>query len=158
MLRRSAGRSSGWSIPCARRRGRGEARRLQPPAAASRCRLRNRLRPEAAKRRRARRLQPWAEPSLPQADLRPRSCLRQGSVLLTLARISVSRIIWLVSIYIYMFFLPEACCRVGRGTIGCCPTFGGSHLAIGGGKGEGGHAGPVGRLLRERRDSDGRCR
>jgi hypothetical protein len=35
----------------------------------------------------------------PQADLRPRSCLRRGSVLLTSARISVSRIIWLVSIF-----------------------------------------------------------
>jgi hypothetical protein len=38
----------------------------------------------------------------PRVGLRPRSCLRQGSVLLTSARISVSRIIWLVSIY--MFF------------------------------------------------------
>jgi hypothetical protein len=58
----------------------------------------------------------------------------------------------------YLFFLPEACYRVGRGTIGCCPAFGGNHLAIGGGKGEGGHAGPVGRLLCEWRDSDSRCR
>jgi hypothetical protein len=64
---------------------------------------------------------------------------------------------YLVGKYIYVF-LPETCCRVGRGTIGCCPAFGGSHLAIGGGKGEGGHAGSVGRLLRKRRDSDGRCR
>jgi hypothetical protein len=97
MLRRSVGRSSGWSIPCARRRGRGEPRRLQPPAVASRCRLRL----EAAKRRRARRLRPWAEPSLRRADLRLRSCLRWGSVLLTSTRISVSMIIWLVSIYFF---------------------------------------------------------
>jgi hypothetical protein len=60
------------------KRARGSAR-LQPPAVASRCRLRNRLRPEPARRRRARRLQPLAEPSLPRADL------RRGSVLLTSA-------------------------------------------------------------------------
>jgi hypothetical protein len=56
------------------------------------------------------------------------------------------------------FFWPEICCRVGWGTIGCCPAFGGNHFTIGGGKGEGSRAGPVGRLLRERRDSDSRCR
>jgi hypothetical protein len=49
-------------------------------------------------------------------------------------------------------------CRVGRGTNGCCPAFGGDHFAIGGGKGEGNRVGPVGRLLRKRRDSDSRCR
>jgi hypothetical protein len=75
------------------------ARRLRPPAAASRCRLRNWLCPEPARRRRARRLQPLAEPSLPRADLRPRSCLRRGSMLLTSAQISVSRIIWVVRIF-----------------------------------------------------------
>jgi hypothetical protein len=41
---------------------------------------------------------------------------------------------------------------------GCCPAFGGDHFAIGGGKGEGNRAGPVGCLLRKRRDSDSRCR
>jgi hypothetical protein len=49
-------------------------------------------------------------------------------------------------------------CRVRRGTDGCCPAFDGNRFAIGGGKGEGDRAGPVGRLLRERRDSDSCCR
>jgi hypothetical protein len=39
MLRRSAERSSGSQILCARRRGRGGARRLLPPAVESRCQL-----------------------------------------------------------------------------------------------------------------------
>jgi hypothetical protein len=83
------------------KRARGSAK-AAASGSSKRCRLRNRLRPEPAKHRRARRLQPLVEPSLPRADLRLRSCLRRGSVLLTSARISVSRIIWLVSIYIYI--------------------------------------------------------
>jgi hypothetical protein len=49
-------------------------------------------------------------------------------------------------------------CRVQRRTDGCCPAFGGNRFAIGGGKGEGDRAGPMGRLLREQQDSDSRCR
>jgi hypothetical protein len=91
--------------PMRGRKGRGGARRLLPPVVASRCRLRSRLPPGPARRRRARRLHPLAEPSLPRADPRrdgrchrPRSCLRRVDMLLTSARISVSRII-LVSFF-----------------------------------------------------------
>jgi hypothetical protein len=49
-------------------------------------------------------------------------------------------------------------CRVGWGAADCCPDCGGGHFANGGGWGEGCFAGPVVRLLRERRDFIGRCR
>jgi hypothetical protein len=58
----------------------------------------------------------------------------------------------------FLSFFGALYCRVGRGTSGCCPAFGGDHFAIGGGKGEGDRAGLVGRFLRERRNSDRRCR
>jgi hypothetical protein len=68
--------------------------------------------------------------------------------------------------FVGKFFFERGCLltgdmlryRVQRGTDGCCPAFGGNRFAIGGSKGEGDRAGPVGRLLRERRDSDSRCR
>jgi hypothetical protein len=44
------------------------------------------------------------------------------------------------------------------GATGCCPASGGGHFANGDGWGEGCHAGLMGHLLRERRDSVGRCR
>jgi hypothetical protein len=82
------------------KRARG-ARRLLLSAVASRCRLRNRPRPDSARRRRARRLPPLAEPSLPRADPRKDgSCLRRGDMLPTSARTSVSRIILLVSFFL----------------------------------------------------------
>jgi hypothetical protein len=75
-------------------------RRLLPPVVASRCRLQKQLSPNPARRRRARRLPPLAEAGLPWADLRKdRSCHSQGDVLLTSARISMSRIILLVSFF-----------------------------------------------------------
>jgi hypothetical protein len=70
-----------------RRREHGGARRLLPPAVASRRRLRNRPRPDPARCWRARRQSALAEPSLPWAKLRRRgSCLHWGSVLPTSAR------------------------------------------------------------------------
>jgi hypothetical protein len=49
-------------------------------------------------------------------------------------------------------------CRVGRGTIGCCPALGGNHGVNGGGWGEGCRTTPVERFQRERRDPVSRCR
>jgi hypothetical protein len=51
--------------PARERRGRGGARRLLPPAVASRWRLQRQLLPDPARRRQARRLPPLAEAGLP---------------------------------------------------------------------------------------------
>jgi hypothetical protein len=49
-------------------------------------------------------------------------------------------------------------CRVRCGAAGCRPGYGGGHLANDGGWGEGCFAGPMVRLLHERRDFVGRRR
>jgi hypothetical protein len=49
-------------------------------------------------------------------------------------------------------------CRFGWWAVDCCPAFGGTHVADDGGWSEGCRARPMGRLLRERRDSISRCR
>jgi hypothetical protein len=81
------------------KKARGSAK-AAAPGVASRRRLRNRPRPDLARRRRARRLSLLAEPSLPRAKLRKGgSCLRWGNVLPTSARTLAWMTILLVSFF-----------------------------------------------------------
>jgi hypothetical protein len=79
------------------KRARGSAK-VAAPGGSQRRRLRNRLRPDPARCRRARRQSSPAEPSLPRAKLRRfGSCLRRGNALPTSARILAWTTISLVS-------------------------------------------------------------
>jgi hypothetical protein len=165
MLLRSVGRSLGSWIHFARRRRRGEPQSLSPRAVVSHCRLRNRPPPGPARLRLVRRLPLLARASHPQAGpRRDEGCLRRCEwtgrwrVLPTSTRTSVSGIILLVSFFKDWVFNQYHGAGSDGGQLAVVPppVAATSPTAVVGG--EGCHAGLMGHLLRERRDSVTRCR